>query len=89
MLEDLSPPYDVVLADPPWRYYGATDKWGAAAKSYPTMATAEIADLAIRNLLADRAVVFVWTTSAKLPEALELLTAWKLTHTAASRSSGR
>ena len=35
MLETLSPPYDVVLADPPWSYYGAPDKWGAAAKFYP------------------------------------------------------
>ena len=80
MLEVLSPPYDVVLADPPWSYYGAPDKWGAAAKFYPTMATSEIADLPVRDLLADRAVVFVWTTSAKLPDALELLSAWKLAY---------
>ncbi|MDA8313968.1 MAG: MT-A70 family methyltransferase [Actinomycetota bacterium] len=80
MLEDLSPPYDVVLADPPWSYYGAPDKWGAAAKFYPTMATAEIADLPVHDLLADRAVVFVWTTSAKLPDALELLSVWKLAY---------
>ena len=39
-----------------------------------------IADLPVRDLLADRAVVFVWTTSAKLPDALELLSAWKLTY---------
>ena len=28
--------YDVVLADPPWGYYGQQDKWGAAAKFYQT-----------------------------------------------------
>ena len=78
MLEDLSPPYDVVLADPPWSYYGAPDKWGAAAKFYPTMPTSEIADLPIADLLARRAVVFVWTTSSQLPEALDVLSAWKL-----------
>ena len=78
MLETLAPPYDVVLADPPWSYWGQQDKWGAAAKFYSTMATSEIADLPVRDLLADRAVVFVWTTSAKLPDALELLAAWKL-----------
>ena len=80
MLERLSPPYDVVLADPPWSYYGAKDKWGAAAKFYPTMTTAAIADLPVHDLLAERAVVFVWTTSAKLPDALELLSAWKLAY---------
>ena len=44
------------------------------------MQTVEIADLPVRDLLADRAVVFVWTTSAKLPDALELLSAWKLAY---------
>ena len=80
MFENLSPPYGVVLADPPWSYYGSGEKWGAAAKFYPTMPTSEIADLPVRGLLADRAVVFVWTTSAKLPDAVELLSAWKLAY---------
>ena len=44
------------------------------------METAEIADLPVRDLLADRAVVFFWTTSVKLPDALELLSAWKLAY---------
>jgi len=71
-------PYDVVLADPPWPYYGATDKWGAAAKFYPLMTRDELLSFPMREWMAERSVLFLWTTCPKLDLALECVKAWNL-----------
>lgn len=74
----MSQPYDVVVTDPPWSYHGAQDKWGAAAKFYPTMADEDLAALPVRDILAPRAVVFMWATGPRLDAAVDLLRAWGL-----------
>lgn len=71
-------PFDVVVADPPWEYWGSPDKWAAAGKHYPLMSDAALAALPVASLLAPRAVVFVWTTSSSLGRAFRLLEAWGL-----------
>lgn len=71
-------PYDVVLADPPWAYWGQQDKWTAAAKHYQTVDTRDLARLPVRDVLADRAVLFMWTTGPKMREAMWLGRAWGL-----------
>lgn len=77
--EGLDPPYDVVLADPPWSYYGQQDKWGAAAKFYATMTDTAIYDLEPRPLLmAKRSVLFLWATGPKLDLAVNVLQHWNL-----------
>lgn len=70
--------FDVVVADPPWSYYGQQDKWGAAAKFYPTMTNQEIFDLPMRQLLNPNGVLFLWSTSPKLDLAVLCLRKWKL-----------
>jgi N6-adenosine-specific RNA methylase IME4 len=70
--------YDVVLADPPWSYYGAQDKWGAAAKFYGTMPDDRIAEFPIRDLLAPTGVLFCWATSPRLNFAVECIKGWGL-----------
>lgn len=72
--------YDVVLADPPWSYYGQQDKWGAAAKFYPLMTDDEIRALPIRELLRPRSVLFLWATGPRLDLAIECLTYWGLSY---------
>ena len=64
--------YDVVLSDPPWKYYGSPTKDAAAAKHYSCLSTEELVEIA-RPPLTSRGVLFLWTTSAKLPDALWLL----------------
>lgn len=70
--------YDVVLADPPWSYYGQQDKWGAAAKFYDTMTDEEIFDLPVIELLSKRGVVFLWATSPRLDTAMKAIRLWGL-----------
>lgn len=70
--------FDVVLLDPPWSYYGAKDKWGAAAKFYDTMTDDEILALDVRSLLKPTSVVFCWATGPRLDFAIRTLAAWGL-----------
>jgi N6-adenosine-specific RNA methylase IME4 len=72
--------YDVVLADPPWPYFGAQDKWGAAAKFYNTMSAGELADLPIADWLTPRGVLFMWATGPKMDLALSCIHLWGLTY---------
>ena len=71
-------PYDVILADPPWSYYGQQDKWTAAAKFYTTAPDETIVTLPIPQLLSKKGILFLWTTSPKLDVAMECLKAWEL-----------
>jgi N6-adenosine-specific RNA methylase IME4 len=71
-------PFDVILADPPWAYYGQQDKWAAAAKFYPTAPDGVLETLPVPALLAPRGVLFLWATSPRLDAALGLIRAWGL-----------
>ena len=69
--------YAVVLADPPWRYEHPPMSGSRAVEThYPTMDLAAIKALPVGELLADDAVLFLWTTSPKLAESIEVLPAW-------------
>lgn len=70
--------YDVILADPPWSYYGQQDKWGAAAKFYPLMSDDDLRSLPIHQLLRPHSVLFLWATGPKLDLAMQCLSAWGL-----------
>lgn len=67
--------YQVVLADPPWRY-GNAGVNGAAEKHYRTMTPGELADLAVPEVSAEDACLFLWSTWPMLPEALRLCAEW-------------
>src|SRR4051812_1150119 len=71
-------PFDVVVIDPPWDHWGSPNKWAAAGKFYPLMSDAEVMALPVRDLLARRAVVFLWVTSSSLDRGVDCLRAWGL-----------
>lgn len=62
--------YDVIVADPPWAYYGDPNKNQAAGKHYKLMHVEEMAQLSWP--LAPRGVLFMWATSPKLHDAMRL-----------------
>jgi len=68
--------YQVVYADPPWRYehppMGMTKK--SIEYQYETMTLDEIKDLEIP--FDDDCVLFLWTTSPKLKETFEVIEKW-------------
>lgn len=68
--------YPVIFADPPWRYdYAETDN-RAIENQYPTMANEDICALPVASIATDDCVLFLWATSPKLVEALDVVKAW-------------
>ena len=70
--------YDIIIADPPWHYYGATDKMGAAGKEYDILSDDEILQLNIDEILEDNGIVFLWATCPRLDFAIDCLKSWGL-----------
>lgn len=66
--------YEIVLADPPWSYYGDPNKDQAAGKHYPTMTVEQmLSAFPVREITKDPSVMFMWATCPKLPDALALM----------------
>jgi N6-adenosine-specific RNA methylase IME4 len=73
--------YNVIYADPPWRWEPRDRKTGlgkSADRHYKTMPTEEIK--AFRVPAADDCVLFLWATVPMLPQALEVMAAWGFTY---------
>jgi N6-adenosine-specific RNA methylase IME4 len=73
----MSKKYDVILADAPWRYSNSKVN-GAAEKHYPTLSTKELCSLGkkVRELSKDDSILFFWTTTPMVPDALQVIEAW-------------
>ena len=70
--------YDVIYADPPWRYDFAPTRSRKIENQYPTMTTEEICKLSVPS--ATNAVLYLWATAPKLIDALRVLHAWGFTY---------
>ena len=69
--------YRIIYADPPWKYSADyQDKFGHAQSHYSTMDQTELCALPIQDMALTDCVLFLWATSPKVPEGLELLKAW-------------
>lgn len=69
--------YNIVYADPGWKYGSGGVRSGRYAKlDYRTMPTREIAALPVRELAADVSALFLWATSPFLEDAMVVGKAW-------------
>lgn len=67
--------YNIIYADPPWRYDNKKVQ-GGAEKHYRTMAVEQICDLPVADICADDCTLFLWATFPQLPEALRVMDKW-------------
>lgn len=63
-------PFQVIVADPPWRYETGNDL------PYPTMAIENIKALPVEAIAAEDAILWLWTTNAHMRVAFEVVEAW-------------
>lgn len=72
----------VILADPPWRYRNWSDAaHGAASSAMDTMADADMAAIPVaRWAHPEGAILAMWATFPKLPEAVRLMEAWRFVY---------
>lgn len=70
-------PFGTVLADPPWLLQTP----GIRRKvHYDRMSTEEIAAMPVADVATPDAHLWLWTTNAHLPEALQVVEAWGFTY---------
>jgi len=75
-LADLPHKFDLIYADPPWRYdFSKTDS-RVVENQYPTMALDDICAMPVGDIAIGNAVLFLWATMPKLEEALRVVNAW-------------
>jgi N6-adenosine-specific RNA methylase IME4 len=75
--------YSIIYADPPWDYKGQLQHNGAggretggAIRYYPTVTTEEMKSWNIGNIVANDCLLFMWTSSPHLDQAIDLGKAW-------------
>jgi N6-adenosine-specific RNA methylase IME4 len=68
--------YGVIYADPPWRYEHAPANNRVIENHYPTMSLEEICALPVSDIRHEEAALFLWATSPKLHDALNVIEAW-------------
>lgn len=74
--------FDVVMADPPWRWEAYSDKGleKSPEAHYTTMGLEEITSLPIGDLLAPSGVLFLWCTWPLLDRQIALIPKWGLAY---------
>ena len=73
--------YQIIYADPPWTYNnpkGNNPSMGGI--TYPTMSIDQIKDLPVNEISDKNCCLFLWATMPKLPQALEVIDAWRFKH---------
>lgn len=80
----LLPPgkFDVIYADPPWRYEFSETEPRSIEAHYDTLSLEEICSYKdgngtpVQDKIADNAVLFLWATQPKIREALQVIKDW-------------
>lgn len=69
--------YNIIYADPPWRYGSKGCRSGQYGKlDYNDMTTGDIAGLPVSNLAADNSVLLMWFTGSFVHDAIIVCAAW-------------
>ena len=74
--------YEVLYVDPPWSYANTQlieGKIKNSSDAYPTMNLKELKEFQL-PLIADNAIMFMWTTGPWMGGAIELGNAWGFTY---------
>ena len=66
--------YQIIYADPPWRYDFCKDNADKIENHYPTMTQKQIKTLKIPSDI--NSVLYLWATAPKLLEALDVMLSW-------------
>jgi len=68
--------YPIVYADPPWQYEHMETESRIIENHYPTMDLDAICSLPLADITTPDAMLFLWSTSSKVAEAVRVIDAW-------------
>jgi N6-adenosine-specific RNA methylase IME4 len=70
--------FDLILADPPYLYdVEANRESDRIGNHYKQMKTQDICNLPVQNITQKKAILFLWSPSPKVQDAMEIIKAWK------------
>lgn len=74
----LKPPYDVIVADPPWHFKlrSNVNLEKSPARYYDLMTTADVAALPVESLCAPDCILLLWTSAPMLFDGFEVARGW-------------
>lgn len=80
----MSKKYEIVYADPPWSFYNdksvnvdCTTVRGMRRPPYPVLSIKDICSIPVKNITADNAILFIWTTDYHLGRCInEVIPSW-------------
>jgi len=73
-LEKKDRKYKIILADPPWHFWGGG--WKNQTQHYKTMSMDEIKNLPVEKLADDNCILFLWVTFPILKDAFDIIESW-------------
>jgi len=74
---DLRPlSYDLIMADPPWRFKTWSENGQDKGRPYDLMDLAAIKALPVSYLGRGDCILWLWATNPMMPQALEVVAAW-------------
>lgn len=74
--------YNVILADPPWRFKTWSDKGKdrSPEKYYNVMSLEDICNLPVKDMTADSCALFLWAIWPKIFDAKTVIDSWGFTY---------
>lgn len=72
--------FNIIYADPPWRYDYSLSTSRDIENQYPTMELNDICALQVTDISMPDSVLFLWATSPKLTEAIKVMESWGFTY---------
>ena len=74
--------YKVLYVDCPWTYDNPRgNKPSQGGITYPTMSLEDIKNIPVGNICDKDCAIFFWATMPKLPQAIEVISAWGFRYT--------
>lgn len=67
--------FSSIYADPPWKYGNQATR-AATDNHYPTMSVEDICAEPVKEVAAEEAVLFLWTTTSFLRASFQVIDAW-------------
>ena len=72
--------YQIIYADPPWKYddkIGTNSaKMGGYDKYYKGLSLSEICALPVKDIAEENSILFLWVTMPMLPRAFDVIKSW-------------
>ena len=68
--------YNIIYADPAWKYADPSKNRGGAIRHYKTMCFKDIANLNVESITSEDCILFLWVTFPKLQESFSVIKSW-------------